>query len=52
MIEEGKRYASQKVKSTILKARHEKRSDRQVQFRFKVHRKAACQNSEEIFDGC
>ena len=46
-----KSYVSQKVKSSILKAQHEKRSERQEKFLFCVRREATLQKSEVIFEG-
>ena len=40
-----------KAKSLIPKAQHEKRSERQGQFRFWVCREEIYQKSEEIFEG-
>ena len=51
MNEEMKSYVGQKVKSFIRKAQHEKRSERQEQFRFLVCRRGTYQKSEEIFGG-
>ena len=51
MNEEMKNYVSQKVKSSILKEQHERRSEWQELFWFLVCREATCQRSEEIFEG-